>query len=627
MSRRRRRAPRRPPGPSPPTPPAPIVGPRFRALAPAAAVFGLLVLAVYARVLTGPFVYDDVIIARSSLLHITTLSEVWDILAAKGVPRKVGLATFALSFLAGRLDPFGYHLVSLALHVANGLVLSCFVFMLLRLVAAMPAGRAPAPPLAALAGTAVWLVHPVHTQAVSYIYQRYTLLCAFFYLSALVAYVSARLNRGRRRIFLYSLAALAGLLALGSKENAGSLPVFVLLVEVLLLRRDALRFDRRLAARAAAALAALALVSWFFLGPRWMEQITRESLRRGFTPAQRVLTELRVVVDYLALLAFPYPSRLNLDYDFPLSRSLIDPPTTLACLALLAGAAAVAFSQVQARPLAAFAILWFLGQLAIESSFIPLDLAYEHRLYLPSTVPVALAVAWLWQRVPWPLLARAAALAAWVALWGVWSFQRNRVWTDPVALFEDNAAKSPGKARVHGNLGKAYLDRGRYEEARQSFERAVALDPQIVGAYNNLAVIYLDHVRDWDKARAALEKVLSREPAHVESLVNLGVLELRLHRPEQALRPLQKALEVEPSSRGGLYNLGAAYLDLGLFDRSIEVLTTGVRYWPADARFHALLGLDYLQKRDRPRAEAAFQAALRIDPGEPTAKHYLARLR
>jgi predicted Zn-dependent protease len=105
------------------------------------------------------------------------------------------------------------------------------------------------------------------------------------------------------------------------------------------------------------------------------------------------------------------------------------------------------------------------------------------------------------------------------------------------------------------------------------------------------------------------------------------VLELRLHRPEQALRPLQKAVEIEPSSPGGLYNLGAAYLDLDLLDRSIEVLTRGIGYWPADARFYSLLGLAYLQKHDTARAEVAFEEALRIDPRDAMAKDQLAKLR
>jgi tetratricopeptide (TPR) repeat protein len=200
------------------------------------------------------------------------------------------------------------------------------------------------------------------------------------------------------------------------------------------------------------------------------------------------------------------------------------------------------------------------------------------------------------------------------------------LWLDPVALFEDNAAKSPGKARVHANLGKAYLDRGRHQEARRSFERALQLDPNLVGAYNNLAVIHLDHEHDPTRARSVLEVALARDPRHVESLANMGVLLLRLRRPAEALPFLKQAVELEPTSPVGLYNLGAAYINLGRHDQAAEVLLRGAAVWPRDARFLALLGLAYYEKQDRARAEVAFREALRIDPGEPMARVYLERL-
>ena len=76
-----------------------------------------------------------------------------------------------------------------------------------------------------------------------------------------------------------------------------------------------------------------------------------------------------------------------------------------------------------------------------------------------------------------------------VALFSYWTYQRNLVWKTPVTLWEDNAKKSPNKARVHGNLGKAYLDAKEYEKARREFEKAIALNPRLLGAYDNLAVI------------------------------------------------------------------------------------------------------------------------------------------
>ena len=129
--------------------------------------------------------------------------------------------------------------------------------------------------------------------------------------------------------------------------------------------------------------------------------------------------------------------------------------------------------------LAAFAVLWFLGLLVIESSVVPLDLAYEHRLYLPSAIPIVFAAGGILGelRRARARALRIAALLVLVAVFAAWSWQRNEVWRDPVRLFADTAAKSPGKARVHTNLGNALRQAGDPRGALAVYERAIELDP------------------------------------------------------------------------------------------------------------------------------------------------------
>jgi hypothetical protein len=106
--------------------------------------------------------------------------------------------------------------------------------------------------------------------------------------------------------------------------------------------------------------------------------------------SERVLTQSRVVLYYLTLLAFPHPSRLNLDYDFPISKTILDPPTTLISILIIAGLIGYSIWTAKKRPILSFCILWYFGNLVIESSIFPLEMVYEHRLYLPAVGPFVL---------------------------------------------------------------------------------------------------------------------------------------------------------------------------------------------------------------------------------------------
>jgi hypothetical protein len=106
--------------------------------------------------------------------------------------------------------------------------------------------------------------------------------------------------------------------------------------------------------------------------------------------AERLLTQSRIVLYYLSLLIYPHPSRLNLDYDFPLSKTLLDPPTTLISILLIVGLIGFSIWTAKKRPVLSFCILWYFGNLLIESSIFPLEMVYEHRLYLPSVGPFIL---------------------------------------------------------------------------------------------------------------------------------------------------------------------------------------------------------------------------------------------
>jgi tetratricopeptide (TPR) repeat protein len=603
MSRRRRERAAQPVKPA--TRPDWTSGPRPYLLA--VAIFAVVAALAYAHVLRGPFVFDDLNIVSSRLVRIQNLGQLDALFAARGIPRKIGMATFALNHIVGGFDSFGYHLVNVILHVLNGLLLFHVSRRLIRALPGHPWRERAT--LIALLGATLWLAHPIHTQAVSYIWQRFTVLGATFFLGSLACYLEARL---RPSPWLFAPAGALYLLALGTKENTAVLPLMLLLLELLVLRHAQGLSRRRLLLGAAAGLVAFAAVAAYFLGPNALRQMRATAEHRGFTLTERLMTQPRVIGHYVSLLALPLPSHMNLDYDFPKSTSLTNPPTTALALAALVAAVALALQQWRRRPLLSFAILWFLGNLAIESSIVPLDMVYEHRLYLPTTIPMVFACGWL-LTLRWQTRHAVVTLAALTLALTLTSSARNRVWADELALWKDNAAKSPGKARAWGNLGKAYQERGQFDEARAAFERALELDPKQVRALNNLALIYLNQLGEPRKARQLLERALALDPEDAPTHVNLGVACNQTDDPTAALKHFQIAFDADPDAPQSFHNLAVAHYRLKQYDRAVEVLERGIALFPEEPSLRGLLGMVYRDMGDEARSREALRWAAMLD--------------
>ena len=462
-----------------------------------AAVAVAISFAIYSPSLHGPFVFDGANIENGSRLHITSLGELERIVFADGVPRRIGLASFALSFYVHQLRPFGYHVVNVSIHAINGLFLFWFSYRILSLVGA----SADVARRSALLAAILWLVHPVQTQAVAYIYQRFTSLAATFFLLSLCTYLEAGRSARTARILLYVASFSTALLAFGTKEIAGTLPLVIVIIEIVLRGRTA-----RPTLTLLLPLLAFGVVCAVYLGPNFVDMMVSQYQQRGFTLTERLLTEARVVVHYLSLMIWPHPSRLTLDYDVSISTSLFAPPATAACIGVMAMLSGSALLWVRRYPLYSFAILWFFGNLAVESTFVPLEIAYEHRVCLPSMA----LFTWLAHGI---MGLTRSKLRAFRTRCG-WSFGVAVEFLDlreepgvgrPGRSLGGQRVKGPGKARVHAKLGKAYRRRGQHGAAERSFRRALEIEPSMTGAYVSLANV---------RGRSARTGPVARSDAH-----------------------------------------------------------------------------------------------------------------
>jgi tetratricopeptide (TPR) repeat protein len=593
----------------------------------AVAIFAVLSLVLYAGPLNAPFEFDSVLrIKDNPAIRVDTLSVKTLSAAAFGEQsaskRPIGNLTFALNYYVNGDTPRGYRLVNIAVHAAAAV----FLYLLLVRTLSLPAVGCNRRRAAAVAFCAVliWLVHPVHTQSVTYVVQRLNSLAALFYLIAFWLYVKGR--RAHRRWPWLAGCGFSWLMALGCKQTAVSLPALGFVYEWYFfqdLSRAWLRRSLKYVIGAALLVGGVAVV---YLGPRPLEYIgaARDFASGEFTLTERLLTQPRVVLRYLTLFFFPHPARLNLDYDVALSRSLLDPPATAVAILVLAALLAAAVRIARKERLLSFCILWFFGNLLIESSVIPLAIIFEHRTYLPYAMVAAAAAVLVWRFIR-PPAAAVVACALTAAVFSVWTVQRNAVWSDPVRLWTDTVTKSPEKARAHNNLGLAMEEARGLAAAAPHYARAVQLDPNYWEALSNLGRAMYEEKR-YREAETYWTRRVQIQSADADAHVDLGNALLMQGKASDAIARYVDALDREPGNPDALTALGNAYLQLGDAKKAVSQFEAAIAADPEAVDAHVNLAAVLMQTGRMESARDHLTKALRIDPENPQAHNNLGTL-
>lgn len=436
-------------------------GTRRAAILLIGASLGAIAAGVYLPGLPGGFAFDDyhtIVNNQALALPRFDAGSMLDaaLTSATGpFKRPLAMLSFAASRSVSGLDPAAFKLANIAIHALNTLLLFA---LLRRITPSLAAPGAPAVAIAAIS-TALWAVHPLNLTAVLYVVQRMTSLSSSFMLLALLAYAEARCREldGRPAAwFAWALVPVAGMLAVLVKETALLLPVYLLVLEAAVFRFRRRPRWRRYAQVAVAILAAGGVAALLFKHPA----IFGGYRYRDFTPGERLLTEARVLMMYLRLVVVPDLSVFGLFHDdFALSRNLWSPWTTLP--AVLACGAMAALACWRRLPALAFACAWFLGGHLLESSIFPLELAHEHRNYLPAVGILLALVIYGEAALSRGALARlraplAAALVLGLALVTI---VRAQTWADPAAQAEYDALHHPRSARSQYEVARVRLER------------------------------------------------------------------------------------------------------------------------------------------------------------------------
>lgn len=443
-----------------------------------------LTLAIYWPGLTGAFLLDDQanLGKLSKLGAPLTLDQLLAFsFSASGGPlgRPLSMLSFALQFESWPGDPQAFKAINILLHLVNGVLVFWFTTLLARAANLTHVTR-----MTAVIVAAAWLLHPIQVSTTLYVIQRMTLLATLFTLAGLIAFLYGRnlAAEGKARKGYWIASAGIGLgtiLAIASKENGALLPLYALILEATLLTGSA---PHRGWARWKAVFLYAPLIA---TAVALAVHFDWSALYRGrdFTLEERVLTEPRIVFDYLRKLFLVPPYNFGVFFDdYPLSRGLSSPPTAWLSIATIAALAVTALIGRKKVPVLAFAILWFLGAHVLESTFIPLELYFEHRNYLAVLGPISGMAISGSQAIA---TARRSARPIYLALFGTLllamaliTWQQTRLWGNSLLQAAVWAKERPASPRSIEWAGTMFAQSGYGERASQFYQKLDELSPE-----------------------------------------------------------------------------------------------------------------------------------------------------
>lgn len=423
----------------------------------------------------GPFLFDD----YPNLKNLVEINgnPTWRSIGVylslfPGVPgRPLATLSFLLNDVSWPSDPYGFKLTNLLIHLLNGVL----VFGLARALGhAMRTDTKTSDDnanieLAALACAAIWLCSPIQISAIFLTVQRMTELAGTFAFAGLWGFTAllARARSIRHAVFSLGTLALGTILSFLCKENGALVPVFALVICGTILHKrmaSLASWPRRLVW--AGLLMPTALVA-YVLFKRVMNAPDGLYPGRNFGLAERLMTEGRVIIDYVMLIVAPRLSSSSLyNDDYVISKGLLDPISTLPAIVLILGASLAAYKLRRSHSVFAFGVLWFLAGHLIESTVVALEIYFEHRNYTPLFGP-AFAVSYATFHARGKLRQHATlGLAAWLAMAFALTFLQARTWGSEARLATYWHIERPNSLRAQQQYAQYLIKSGRTAEAR-----------------------------------------------------------------------------------------------------------------------------------------------------------------
>lgn len=551
-------------------------------------VGGVLLVTAFAffNSLNGQFVYDD----RMQILRNPTITQmsnipkmfvqsVWQFLneADKAAAGPYYRPLFNIALIIGHalfgLQPFGWHLLSLLIHLA-------VVYLVYRLARQWTLERETA-----LAAALLFGLHPVHSESVAWVAALPDPLAGVFLLAALLLY-ERHYHGGRRGKAVLGASIALAFGAMLSKEVAVAFPVFLMVREWLdrapetPLGATILEAARR-AAPYFAVIALYIVLRYAVLGFLRQDDATSAQVSQF----EVLITIPSVLLRYARMLFAPYP--LAVVYNNTYVESVTDPRfwgAALAVAGLFVAAVWLVRRSVAGRRALAFTILFILPVLNLKAFRPQESLLHDRYLYLPSIgfcLLVAMALAWIAARFAERRQAvfMAATVVIALAFFGL-TFNQNQTWQSEAAMTDNALRVTPNWPFMHNYIGAYAFEQNRYADAERAYLDALNDNPRYYDALSNLGDVYRMQGKLADAEQMYLRAIAAGAP-YADTYYNLGVIYTTQMRLAEAESPLQKAIEIQPSKTDARYNLGWVYDNQNKAQQAEQAYSDTLRYKPS----------------------------------------------
>ncbi|MDT3739975.1 MAG: hypothetical protein RO257_10805 [Candidatus Kapabacteria bacterium] len=550
-------------------------------------IIALLCIVIYSNIYDNSTHFDDDFIFKNTDLHNPGD---FDKLFSINKFRLIPFWTFAYNYASSNegKELGGFYAFNVMIHIIN----SIFVFGITLLIFRTPVLRdtsiARHGPMLAFTAGLLFAVHPLQTQAVTYIYQRLASIAATFYFGAILTYLAGRIvNKGMGvRIILFFLSFVFLILGLFSKENVFTIFPMILIIELMLFNKNF-----RLSPAVVGVFVGLIVVGIFiFLQFQVPGNVFAPLVNfngETITSQSYLLTQFKVLPMYFRLFIFPFGQ--NFDHDIRVSDSFFDGGVLLgfAIIALIIGFGLYMYKY---NRLITFGILWTFLTISIESSIIPIaDVMFEHRVYLPMLGMILALIGILYEvfsRREKLLPVMFILLFVFAGISGVLANKRNNVWNSELTLWTDAVHKSPQKARTYFKRGQANLTDGKVAWALYDFNQVIRYRPEFISAYTYRSAI-------------------------LESL----------NKNREALNDHDKFIELSKDKTQGYLNRARAYAKMKVFGKALEDYDAYLKKNNLDSDVYLEKAAIYELLNNSELAIKTSQQALKADTSNPNAMY------
>jgi tetratricopeptide (TPR) repeat protein len=603
----------------------------------------LLIIAVavitFLNSLDNTFVYDDVFTITNNYF-IRDWGNFSDLFTSnyfngsgEATYRPVVTLSYFIDYSIWRLNPLGFHLVNILLHITC----AALVYMLLSIV--VKDGT-----VSFLAGI-LFASHPILTEAVNAVSYREDLLAAVFFLVSLLSFIQATCRDPHHKIrnLLYPISLFSYLLALCSKEMAITLPFIIVLFDWVFggtgrVKKNAVKFYL-----------GFMLISGFYLFLRFVwfhNPVEKQLMYPDKSFLVNMLTMPKILGSYIKLLFFPIS--FNADYIIPHTKTPFA-ATFICSIAFLSAIGVITYRLFynDSRRLFFF-VLWFFITLIPTMNVIPIaNIMAERYLYLPSIgfcAVLSYLLIGIWRKastfilredgsfgmqasnIPNPSNSYSLRLSFVfttclilipVVLYSLAAMKRNKSWRNQFTFWSKTIEASPDSSRAHNNLGMIYLQEGNTDLAIREFQAAIAIesDPEY---HHNLGMAYQKKGLRED-ALEEYRRVLAVNPNSAITHNNMGNIFIDKGFLDEGISKFKEAVLLKPNYYDAHFNLGLAYFRKRLLDASLEEFKLAIHYEPDHAEAHSCLGTVYANKGLFDKAIMEIEEALRLKPNYPNA--------